>query len=175
MDDSTSDGATVWKVAALALALIATGAGVFTYAMYGALTTQLAAARSEAAAARAEGASLRAQLTALEAQAESEQLQREGAQARAAASRPDLPVELTFHDAVLRSGKIAVLQNLSDSDLEVELEVHSPATGEHLDRQLVIGAHGMLQIGAAQGWRFAPGQIVTLDSNRYRPMVRIVG
>jgi hypothetical protein len=32
----------------------------------------------------------------------------------------------------------------------------------------------MLQIGAAQGWRFAPGQIVTLDSDKYRPIVRIV-
>jgi hypothetical protein len=92
----------------------------------------------------------------------------------AAEVRGDLPIELTFHDAVLRSGKVALLHNLSDVDLEVMLEVQRPASDERVRRRLVINAHGMLQVGAAQGWQFAPGEIVTLNNDKYRPIVRVV-
>jgi hypothetical protein len=114
-------------------------------------------------------------LNSTEAQASALEEKLLSTQARLAAqSRRDLPIQLSFHDAVRRSGKVAVLHNLADADLEVLLEMHSPASGEHVRRPLVINALGLLEIGAAQGWRFAPGQIVTLDNNQYRPLVRIV-
>jgi hypothetical protein len=67
-----------------------------------------------------------------------------------------------------------LLHNLSDADIEVTLEVQNPASGNEVRRPLVINAHGMLQIGPAEGWRFAPGQIVSLNKDQYRPLVRIV-
>jgi hypothetical protein len=119
--------------------------------------------------------SLRAELSSTEAQANALQEKLQSAQARLAArSRRPLPIQLSFHDAVLRSGKVAVLHNLAGADLELVLEVRSPASGEHVRQSLVINAHGLLQIGAAQGLRFAPGQIVTLENDQYRPIVRIV-
>ena len=146
MENDASGGGTVWKVATISLGMIASGACAYSFILYSSLSTELAAARSDSSLAHNEIASLRSELNSTEAQA----------------------------DAVQRSGEVAVLHNLAGADLEVMLEVRSPASGEHIRRPLVINAHGLLEIGAAQGWRFAPGQIVTLENDRYRPIVRIV-
>jgi hypothetical protein len=175
MEDDPSDGSTVWKVATIALGMIAVGACAYSFMLYGAFSTELAAARIDSKLAHNEVVNLRARLNSTEAQASALEEKLLSTQARLAAqSRRDLPIQLSFHDAVRRSGKVAVLHNLADADLEVLLEMHSPASGEHVRRPLVINALGLLEIGAAQGWRFAPGQIVTLDNNQYRPLVRIV-
>ena len=175
MEDDASDRATVWKVATVALGMIAAGACGYSFVLYSAFSTELSAARVDSNRAHDEIVSLRSELNSTEAQADALQDKLQSTQARLAArSRRALPVQLSFHDASLRSGKVAVLHNLAAADLEVVLEVRSPASGEHLRRSLVINAHGLLEIGAAQGWRFAPGQIVTLENDRFRPIVRIV-
>jgi hypothetical protein len=175
MENDASGGGTVWKVATISLGMIASGACAYSFILYSSLSTELAAARSDSSLAHNEIASLRSELNSTEAQADAVQEKLQSTQARLAArSRRELPVQLSFHDAVQRSGEVAVLHNLAGADLEVMLEVRSPASGEHIRRPLVINAHGLLEIGAAQGWRFAPGQIVTLENDRYRPIVRIV-
>jgi hypothetical protein len=177
--------------------------GYVEYSALGALTAQLAAADEEAQQATDEETRLRSQLgeaqdrtntqaqklVAAEQQASAEQQQLAAARRQASAelqqlpSAPErgateplheLPIRLTFHDAMFRAGKVAVLQNLSDSDLEVTLEVQSPASGAHTRRRLVVNAHGLLRFGPAQGWPFAPGQVVTLNNEKYRPMVQKV-
>jgi len=118
MADDASNGTATWKVATMALAMIAAGACAYSYLLYSAFSMELAAARYDFQLAHNEVVNLRAQLSTT--------------------------------------------------------EVDSPASGGHVRRPLVISAHGMLQIGAAQGWQFAPGQIVTLDNDKYRPIVRII-
>jgi hypothetical protein len=175
MQDDGSNGWTVWKVAAIAYGMSALGACAYSFMLYGALASDLAAARNDLRLAHNEIANLNTQLRLMEEQAETRQQQLQGEQARLAAqSRRNLPIELTFHEAG-RSGKVALLHNLSDADIEVMLEVQSPASGNHIRRPLVINARGMLEIGRAEGWQFAPGQIVTLDKDQYQPLVRIVG
>ena len=174
MQDDASNGSTVWKVAAIAFGMIALGACVYSFMLYGALASELGAARNDVRLAHNEIANLNEELRLTEEQAETQQQQLQGKRARLAAqSRRNLPIELTFHETG-RSGKVALLQNLSDADIEVMLEVQSPASGNHIRRRLVINAHGMLQIGPAEGWQFAPGQIVSLDKDQYQPLVRIV-
>lgn len=174
-EDDAPDSGAVWKVATIALGMIATGACAYSFLLYSAFSTELATARVDINLADNEVVNLRAQLTSAEVQANGVQQKLRSLQARVAAqSRRALPIRLSFHDAVHRIGKVAVLRNLADADLEVVLEVHSPASGEHVRRPLVINAHGLLEIGAAQGWQFAAGQIVTLENDQYRPIVRIV-
>jgi len=174
MQDDASKGGTVWRVAAIAFGMIALGACAYSFMLYGALASELAAARNDVRLAHNEIANLNTQLRLTEEQAETQQQQRQGEQARfAAQSRRNLPIELTFHETG-RSGKVALLRNLSDADIEVMLEVQSPASGNHIRRRVVINAHGMLEIGPAEGWQFATGQIVSLDKDRYRPLVRVV-
>lgn len=176
MEDDASDSRSVWRLATIALAMIALGACAYSFVLYSEFSSELAAARNEVDVAHQEVVTLRSQLSSMEAQAEADQLilQSKHASQPAAQSQRDLPIELSFHDALSRSGKVAVLHNLADADLEIVLEVESPASGEHMRRPIVISAHGMLQFGAAQGWQFSPGQIVTLNHESYRPIVRIV-
>ena len=174
MQDDASNGSTVWKALAVALGMITLGACASSFMLYGALTSELAAARNDVRLAHNEIANLNTQLRLMEEQAETQQHQLQGEQARLGAqSRRNLPIELTFHEAD-RSGKVAVLHNLSDADIEVMLEVQTPASGNHMRRPLVINARGMLQIGPAEGLQFAPGEIVSLEKDQYRPLVRIV-
>ena len=91
-----------------------------------------------------------------------------------AAARPELPVRLSFRDALIGPHKRAVLENLSDSALEVVLDVKSPVTGAHFSRTFVINPRSFGQVGRAQGWPFAPGQLVTVSHPRYRPLVQTV-
>jgi hypothetical protein len=175
MEDDASNGSSVWQAATLALGLIASGVCTYSFILYNSFSTELAAARIDSNLAHSEIVSLRSELSTTEAQADAVQEKLQSTQARLAARlRHELPVRLSFHDAVRRSGKVAVLHNLAGADLELVLEVSSPGSGEHIRRPLVINAHGLLEIGAAQGWRFTPGQIVTLENDRYRPIVRIV-
>jgi uncharacterized RDD family membrane protein YckC len=90
-------------------------------------------------------------------------------------SRPELPLKLSFHDALIGADKRAVLENLSDSTLEVMLDVKSPVTGAHFSRTFVINPRSFGQVGRAQGWPFARGQLVTVSNPQYRPLVRTVG
>lgn len=176
MEDDALSGSSMWKAAAIAFGMIAVGACAYSFMLYSALATDLAAAKNDVNLAHNELENLRSELSSTEERANSqEEQQLQITKARLAAQvRRDLPIELTFHDADLRSGKVALLRNLSDADLEVMLEVRRPASDEHVRRPLVINAHGMLQVGAAQGWHFTPGEIVTLNNDKYRPLVRIV-
>jgi hypothetical protein len=174
MQDDASNGGSVWKVAAIAFGMIAVGACAYSYVLYGALASDLAAGRNDVRLAQNEIANLNTQLRLMEEQAEAQQEQLQGKHARLAAqSGRNLPIDLTFFEAG-RSGKVALLHNLSDADIEVMLEVQSPASRSDVRRPLVINARGMLQIGPAEGWRFAPGQIVSLNKDKYRSLVRIV-
>jgi uncharacterized RDD family membrane protein YckC len=89
-------------------------------------------------------------------------------------ARPELPVRLSFSDALIGPDKRAVLENLSDSALEVVLDVKSPVTGAHFSRTFVINPRSFGQVGRAQGWPFAPGQLVTVSNPQYRPLVQTV-
>jgi len=174
MEGDAAPGSGVWKVATITVGMIAAGACGYSFILYSAFSTELAAARTDGKLAHHEIVNLRAELSSTEVQANALQEKLQSAQVRLAArSRRPLPIRLSFHDA-LRSGKVAVLHNLAGADLEVVLEVRSPGSGEHVRRSLVINAHGQLEIGAAQGWRFEPGQIVTLEKDQYRSIVRIV-
>jgi uncharacterized RDD family membrane protein YckC len=89
-------------------------------------------------------------------------------------SRPELPLRLSFKDALIGPDKRAVLENLSDSALEVVLDVKSPLTGAHFSRTFVINPRSFGQVGRAQGWPFAPGQLVTVSNPQFRSLVQTV-
>jgi len=174
MQDNAPSNNAVWKIAAITFGLIAVGACAYSFMLYDAVASDLAAAKNDVRFARSEVTNLNAQLRILEEQVEAQQEQLQGERAQlAAATRRTLPIQLTFHEAG-QSARVALLHNLSDADIEVTLEVKNAASGNDLRRPLVINAHGMLQIGPAEGWRFAPGQIVSLNKDQYRPLVRIV-
>ena len=129
---------------------------------------QLAAAKQQADREQRE-------LTATMQQVEEEKRQLHDAQTQlAAAARPDLPVRLAFFNAVRPGTKVAVLQNLSDAELDVTLDVQTPGSNSHVRKQLVLAARSALRMGPAQGLPLTPGQVVTLDSAKFRRIVQTV-
>ena len=196
-----ADSTRIWQVATAAVALVAVGSTTFGYLQYhraDTLAAQLAEAGEEARDASAEETRLRSQLSAAQdrtnsqaekllaaerqvsveqqvlSAVEASQAHSTNTAADAAAGQGELPIRLTFHDAILRSGKVAILQNLSDSDLEIVLDVQTPGTAAHARHRLTVSARGVLRFGPAQGWPFAAGQVVTLNNGNYRPLVQKV-
>jgi hypothetical protein len=182
-----------WRVATFVAAVAAVGLGAYAYTEYNAataLTAQLATATADAKQAHDTAASLSAQLAATtkdaaqahseaaatEAQAAAEQQQLQTTQAKLTAeTRPDLPVSLSFRKALLNAGLVGVFRNTSGKELEFTLDLESPATGRHVHRAIVLDPNGFFEIGAKEGWLFAPGQRIMLNNPEYRPVLRTVG
>jgi hypothetical protein len=189
-----------WQVATLVLALAAIGVGAYAFMQHGevtALTTQLATTTADAKQAhdiasnlsaqlatmtkdaeqvRAEAAGLQNQVHATEVQASAEQLQLLTTEAKLAAeTRPDLPVNLSFRKALMSAGLVGVFRNTSGKELEFTLDLESPATGQHVRKAVVLNSNRAVEIGAQQGWAFAPGQRITLNNPPYRPLQFTVG
>ena len=93
----------------------------------------------------------------------------------AAASQPDLPLRLSFCSPAIAGGTVGVLENFSDSTLEVTLDIGSPASGVHFRRGYIIKGRAVSWVSRLQGFPFAPGQIVTVSNPRYRPITQTVG
>ena len=189
-----------WQVATLVLALAAIGVGAYAFMQHGevtALTTQLATTTADAQQAhdiasnlsaqlatmtkdaeqvRAEAAGLQNQVHATEVQASAEQLQLLTTEAKLAAeTRPDLPVNLSFRKALMSAGLVGVFRNTSGKELEFTLDLESPATGQLVRKAVVLNSNRAVEIGAQQGWAFAPGQRITLNDPAYRPLQFTVG
>jgi len=92
----------------------------------------------------------------------------------AAESLPELPVRLVFFNAARVGAKVAFLQNLSDSALNVTLDVLSPGSNTHVHKEIALSAHGSLRMGPSQGYVLTPGQVITLNNAKFRRIVRMV-
>jgi hypothetical protein len=165
-------GIKAWQIATLVIALGAIGVGGYAYMEHGDATAAHAQAAAQATAqAAAESAATQAQ-----AVAEQEQEQLQTAEAKLADERrPDLPVNFGTRRALLSAGKVGIFHNTSGRELEFTLDLDSPATGRHVRKAVVLNPNGILQIGAHEGWAFAPGQRITLNNPAYRPLQFTVG
>jgi hypothetical protein len=83
-------------------------------------------------------------------------------------SKPDLPVTVSFRNALSGSGLVGVFKNNSLSPLEIAAVFSSPTTGGKRAANLVIPANGVKEIGHVEGWPFAAGQHIHLVNDRYR-------
>jgi hypothetical protein len=86
-----------------------------------------------------------------------------------------LPVNLSFRKGLQSQGLVGVFRNTSARELEFTIDVESPATGRQFRITRVLNPNGMSEIGAQQGWVFAPGQRITLNNSAYRPRQFTVG
>ena len=101
MEGDAAPGSGMWKVATITVGMIAAGACGYSFILYSAFSTELAAARTDGRLAHQELVNLRAELSSTEVQANALQEKLQSAQARLVArSRRQLPVQLSFHDAL---------------------------------------------------------------------------
>lgn len=90
----------------------------------------------------------------------------------AARSLPDLPLRVSFYKARRGPGQRAVLENLSDTPLEVVVEVQNPGSSTQLRATFLIKERSLGQVGQVRGSPFAAGQLVIVRHPQYRPIVR---
>jgi hypothetical protein len=91
-----------------------------------------------------------------------------------ALSKHDLPVNVSFHPALLGNGLVATFKNNSGNQLEVAAVFISESTGQTKETNLVLPASDTQEIGYAQGWAFAKGQHVKLSNGNFRPAEYVV-
>jgi uncharacterized RDD family membrane protein YckC len=95
-----------------------------------------------------------------------------GSVASIAGSLPDLPLRVSFYKARRGPGQRAVLENLSDTPLEVVVEVQNPGSSTQLRATFLIRGRSLGQVGQVRGSPFAAGQLVIVRHPQYRPIVR---
>jgi uncharacterized RDD family membrane protein YckC len=95
-----------------------------------------------------------------------------GSAASTAGSLPDLPLRVSFYKARRGPGQRAVLENLSDTPLEVVVEVQNPGSSTQLRATFLIKERSLGQVGLVRGSPFAAGQLVIVRHPQYRPIVR---
>ena len=170
MADGSQD-ARGWKIAALLWAALSIGAVAFALHQYrsaSGLARQLASVTGAAESFRVQLGYAETRVTDLTGQLAVAQ------QRLHAESRPELPVLFDFHNALAGGSQVAVIRNLSRRALRITVEAQSLVTGAHFIRSYLIHPRGQVQIGKAQGWLFGSGQMITVSSPKYRPLVRTV-
>jgi hypothetical protein len=109
------------------------------------------------------------QLESVQSHLNDAQLQLQETQRQLAdATKPVLPITVSFHKSLSGSGLVGVFRNSSVSPLEISAVFSSPATGGKRAANLVIPANGVKEIGHVEGWPFAAGQHIQLTNHQYK-------
>jgi hypothetical protein len=88
--------------------------------------------------------------------------------ALAEATRPELPVRVTFRSAWMGQGLVATIRNAADRPLNVIAEFRDPAANTTREFSLALDPKGSADIGRAEGWIVASGQSLTVVASGYR-------
>ena len=91
-----------------------------------------------------------------------------------AEAKPDLPLSVGFRHAILGTGLVMELRNNSGSQIEVGAAFTSEATGLTQQRNIVLPANLVVQLGSSQGWAFVPGQHIAFKNANFRPAEYVV-
>lgn len=148
------------------------------------LETQIAAKDAElkkceattSAAAKIE-TELRAQLAASVAAATELKSKLDAAIADVARLAPDakrgrtLPLKITTRKALLENGYVLTMKNTASEILPVTVTFKRGTRTKAFDRTLPAAPYGAaVEIGGAEGWDAAPGDVATIEAEGYDPM-----
>lgn len=80
-----------------------------------------------------------------------------------AASQPQIEVQAGFRKAVLNSGGVAVLKNMSSSTIAITVEVERLSTGVKKGFELTLDPGQTKEIGSLEGWAFIGGDSIRMS------------
>ena len=89
------------------------------------------------------------------------------AHAAAAATKPALPVVVSFRSSLLGKGLVAVIENTSDRYLTVILAVRNPTLSTVRRFKLDLEPKSTTDFGHLEGWQFASGDEVGLFNDEF--------
>ena len=89
-------------------------------------------------------------------------------------AKPALPVSVHFRSSFLGKGIVAVIENGSDRDLTVVMNVRNPTLARLRRFTLDLPPHGSEDFGHLEGWQFASGDEIMLFHNNFSALRVVV-
>lgn len=81
----------------------------------------------------------------------------------AAASLPEVAVTVGFRTALLGSGLVARVSNVSGESIPLSLEAKRPLSNQSRVFDVVVDNGGFVEIGHREGWSFVNGDTITVS------------
>jgi hypothetical protein len=88
--------------------------------------------------------------------------------ALAAATQPELPVQVSFRPAWMGQGMVATFRNVARHELTLMVEFRDPNSQAARDFAFVVAAGASADVGHAQGWLVTSGQTVKVAASGYK-------
>jgi len=86
-------------------------------------------------------------------------------------ARPEMPVELSYRSALMGAGLVIVIKNTSSRHLSVVATFLNPTLNKEESYRIDISPGSVKEMGHAEGWAFASGDVIKLVHNEYKTKI----
>ena len=87
--------------------------------------------------------------------------------------KPELPVAVSCRDSLVGFGKVLIVENQSDQDLQLKLECISSSLGQMTTHTINIPARQTKEYGWLElNWQFEPGEDVIISHPDYKTLTK---
>ncbi len=83
-------------------------------------------------------------------------------------SRPDMPVKVITRESLVGEGLVAQFHNELPNRIVVYLVLENKEVGDKKEGWLSLEPNGITEIGWLEGWRFLPGETITISHENYK-------
>ena len=87
------------------------------------------------------------------------------------ASQPEVEVQVSFRKALINSGNVSMLKNISGRSIAIAVEAKRPSTGKSKKFDLTLDASQMKEIGEIEGWAFISGDTLRISQPEHKELV----
>ncbi|MDX1914190.1 MAG: hypothetical protein SFU55_01295 [Methylophilus sp.] len=85
------------------------------------------------------------------------------------AKKPELPINVSYRQALMGDGLVAQFTNNSDRFLSIVATFLNPTTNQHMTTRLDLAPRAIKEVGHLEGWTFSSGDQLTIKNNDYEP------
>lgn len=87
------------------------------------------------------------------------------------ANQPEVQARVTFRKALLSSGNVAKIENLSSSIIAITAQVERPGIEKTKSFEVTLDINQSKEIGEREGWAFIAGDIITVIQPEHKTRV----
>ena len=89
--------------------------------------------------------------------------------------KPDMPVTVSYRESLIQKGYVAIFENTSDQPIEVSVTLRDGYSGNKKEETIAFQPDQTKEIGWAEGWEFAIGDVVKLTHPKYQDGLFVIG
>jgi hypothetical protein len=91
-----------------------------------------------------------------------------GNQEIAKASLPEATVDISFRQAMMGSGAVAVISNTSNENIPIAVSITRQSTGQSKKYDFVMNARSTKEVGHMEGWAFVSGDVIAVSQPNHK-------